>query len=201
MIDRRCRRRLAHRLRRDRRLLRVLLLLAVAAGAVLVPGNDSRSEEGSRATIELTSPAFENGGKIPKKFTCDGADVSPPLAWSNVPEGTMSLALVCDDPDAPVGTWVHWVLYGVPPDTTSLRQGVPAGRIVRGVGRQGRNDFKRLGYGGPCPPPGKPHRYFFKVYALDVELVLEPGAKKSELEKAMRDHILAEGRLVGRYGR
>jgi Raf kinase inhibitor-like YbhB/YbcL family protein len=152
-------------------------------------------------TLELTSPVFEDGGMIPSKFTCDGVDVSPLLEWSGVPEGTKSLALICDDPDAPIGTWVHWVLYDLPADTVSLPEGVPTHETIENGALQGKNDFKRIGYGGPCPPPGKPHRYFFKLYALDRELDLEPGASKKDLEKAMKGHILAEGQLMGRYKR
>jgi len=152
-------------------------------------------------TIQLTSSAFEEGGPIPTKFTCDGEDVSPSLEWTDVPERTASLALICDDPDAPVGTWVHWVLYDLPPDTTGLEESVPTSERIEGLATQGRNDFKRTGYGGPCPPPGKPHRYFFKLYALDSRLDLKPGATKKELEKAMKGHILAEGRLMGTYRR
>jgi Raf kinase inhibitor-like YbhB/YbcL family protein len=152
-------------------------------------------------SLELTSPDFKDGETIPAKFTCTGADVSPRLQWSGVPEGTKSIALVCDDPDAPMGTWVHWVLYGLPADTTSLPEGVPADEAIDGGPSQGTNDFKRIGYGGPCPPPGKAHRYFFKLYALDSELDLEPGATKKALERAMRGHVLAEGQLMGRYQR
>jgi Raf kinase inhibitor-like YbhB/YbcL family protein len=152
-------------------------------------------------TIELTSAAFEDGGTIPLKYTCDGTDVSPPLEWSGVPEGTKSLALICDDPDAPMGTWVHWVIYGLRAGATSLPEGVPADKVVGDGGSQGKNDFKTIGYGGPCPPGGKPHRYFFKLYALDVELDLEPGVRKKDLEKAMKEHVLAQGQLVGRYQR
>jgi Raf kinase inhibitor-like YbhB/YbcL family protein len=152
-------------------------------------------------TIQLTSPAFEEGNPIPTKFTCDDADVSPPLGWTDIPTGTASLALICDDPDAPVGTWVHWVLYDLPPDTTGLEEAVPASERIDGLATQGKNDFKRVGYGGPCPPSGKPHRYFFKLYALDSKLGLKPGATKKELEKAMKGHILAEGTLMGTYQR
>ncbi len=160
------------------------------------------AEEGElHMTIELTSPAFEEGGTIPSKFTCVGEDVSPHLEWADVPEGTKSLALICDDPDAPIGTWVHWVIYGIPAGTMSLAEGVPADETVEGVALQGKNDFKRIGYGGPCPPPGKPHRYFFKLYALDTELDLKPGATKKDLEKAMKDHILARGQLMGTFQR
>jgi len=151
--------------------------------------------------ITLTSTAFQEGGPIPRKHTCDGSDVSPPLAWSGVPEGTKSLALICDDPDAPAGTWVHWVLYDIPATRAGLPEGVSKDGVVAGVGAQGRNDFKHIGYGGPCPPPGKPHRYFFKLYALGSELGLKSGVGKKDLVKAMRGHTLAEGRIVGTYRR
>ena len=151
--------------------------------------------------LELTSPAFADGGAIPPRYTCDGADVSPPLDWIDPPEGTKSLTLICDDPDAPMGTWVHWVLYGIAADRTTLREGVPTDPVVKGIGVQGKNDFKRVGYGGPCPPHGKPHRYFFKLYALDSRLELKPGAKKADLERAMKGHLLATGQLVWTYQR
>lgn len=152
-------------------------------------------------TLKLTSSAFKEGEMIPSKFTCNGADVSPALEWSNVPAGARSLVLICDDPDAPGRTWVHWVLYGVGPGHASLGEGVAATQVVEGMGIQGKNDFKRIGYGGPCPPPGKPHRYFFKLYALDSILELKPGARKSEVERAMKGHVLAQGQLMGRYQR
>ncbi len=152
-------------------------------------------------TIELTSSAFKEGESIPSKFTCEGPDVSPALEWSGVPESAKSLAMICDDPDAPVGTWVHWVLYELSPAMTGLPEGVPADETIEGGATQGRNDFKRIGYGGPCPPPGKPHRYFFKLYALDTELNLTPGATKKDVEKAMKGHILARGQLMGTYKR
>ncbi|RJP20395.1 MAG: YbhB/YbcL family Raf kinase inhibitor-like protein [Candidatus Abyssobacteria bacterium SURF_5] len=151
--------------------------------------------------MQIKSSAFEEGGTIPKKYTCEGQDVSPPLSWSDPPNGTKSLALIADDPDAPMGTWVHWVLYGLAPDVTRLSEGVPPDNEVLGGARQGRNDFGNIGYGGPCPPPGRPHRYYFKLYALDMKLSLAPGARKAELLKAMEAHILAEGQLMGRYGR
>ncbi len=152
-------------------------------------------------TIQVTSSAFEPGGAIPKKFTCDGPDVSPALNWTDPPAGTQSFALIADDPDAPVGTWVHWVLYDLPSVTRSLAENVPKQEQLPNGARQGRNDFGRIGYGGPCPPPGKPHRYFFKLYALDAKMNLKAGATKAEIEKAMRGHILAQGELMGRYGR
>jgi len=189
-------------LSRHRSLAQLMLALGMLPTFILVQCAGGGSEEGElRMTVELISPAFKDGGTIPSKYTCDGDDVSPPLEWSNVPEDTKSLALICDDPDAPMGTWVHWVLYGLPADTTSLPEGVPTNEAIEGVALQGTNDFKRIGYGGPCPPPGKPHRYFFKLYALDTELDLKPGAKKKDLEKAMKGHVLAKGQLVGRYQR
>lgn len=148
--------------------------------------------------MHLTSTAFKEGETIPKKYTADGEDVSPPLQWTQSPQGTKSLALICDDPDAPRGTWVHWVLFNLPADTTGLPENAGAG--PQGS-RQGKNDFKKLGYGGPSPPPGKPHRYYFKIYALEVTLDLKEGATKAELEKAMAGQVLEQGQIMGRYGR
>lgn len=152
-------------------------------------------------TIQLTSTAFAEGQPIPAKYTCDGPDVSPPLQWTNLPAATRSLALIADDPDAPVGTWVHWVLYALAPTLTGLPEAVDKSQYVLDGARQGQNDFHRLGYGGPCPPRGKPHRYFFKLYALDTMLDLQPGATKKDLLKALEGHVLAEGQLMGTYGR
>ena len=144
--------------------------------------------------IQITSAAFEEGTTIPVKYTCDGEDISPPLAWSGVPDGTKSLVLITDDPDAPVGTWVHWVLFNLPADTNSLPEG------VQGVGTDGNNSWRRPGYGGPCPPSGT-HRYFFKLYALDTALEVEPGMTKQDLLDAMQGHILAIGQLMGTFTR
>jgi Raf kinase inhibitor-like YbhB/YbcL family protein len=152
-------------------------------------------------SFEISSTAFPDGGMIPKKFTCDGADVSPPLSWTPAPAGTQSFALIMDDPDAPVGTWVHWVRYNLPANTRELPEGVEKQEQLAGGATQGRNDFRRIGYGGPCPPLGKPHRYYFKLYALDTELTLKTGATKPELERAMKSHILGKTELMGRYGR
>jgi Raf kinase inhibitor-like YbhB/YbcL family protein len=150
--------------------------------------------------MQLTSTAFRDGDMISKECTCDGADRSPALAWSGAPENAKSFALICDDPDAPRGTWVHWVLFNLAPESRELPAGVSAEDAPAGAA-QGKNDFKKMGYGGPCPPPGKPHRYFFKLYALDTKLDLRTGATKIAVEAAMKDHILAEAQLIGKYGR
>jgi Raf kinase inhibitor-like YbhB/YbcL family protein len=158
------------------------------------------SSGGSDMTITITSSAFAEGGMIPRKHTCDAEDISPDLKWSGVPKEARSLALVCDDPDAPVGTWVHWVLFNVPPDITGLAVGIAPDATLKIGARHGKNDFGRLGYGGPCPPGGT-HRYFFKLYALDTLLNLDSGSTKAQLLAAMKGHILAEGQLMGKYKR
>ena len=152
-------------------------------------------------TMKVTSPAFQAGQAIPPKYTCEGADISPPLQWNGIPDGAKSLALICDDPDAPVGTWVHWVLYDLPVTVTDLPEKMPASETLPFGGKQGINDFKRVGYGGPCPPPGKAHHYYFKLYALGADLPLSPRATKQELLRAMEGHILAEAQIVGTYER
>ena len=150
--------------------------------------------------MKLISTAFQEGANIPKKHTGDGPDVSPPLEWEGEPQGVKSFALICDDPDAPGGTWVHWVIFNISANIHGLQEAVPASGKTDGW-TQGKNDFKKLAYGGPAPPPGKPHRYFFKLYALDSVLALSEGATKQELEAAMKNHILAQGQLMGKYGR
>jgi Raf kinase inhibitor-like YbhB/YbcL family protein len=152
-------------------------------------------------TMQLTSTAFAEGAAIPAKYTCDAPNVSPPLKWSGVPAGAKSQALIVDDPDAPSGTWVHWLLYDLPPAAIELPEDLPKSQYVAGGAKQGLNDFRHLGYGGPCPPRGKPHRYFFKLYALDALLDLKPGATKKDLERAMEKHILAQAQLMGTYQR
>ncbi len=149
----------------------------------------------------LKTTAFQHGAEIPKKYTCSGEDVSPALSWNGTPEGTKSFALIADDPDAPVGTWVHWVAYDIPNGGRQLPEALPKTESISGGGRQGQNDFKKTGYGGPCPPPGKPHRYFFKLYALDTELNLKSGATKKSVEQAMKGHILAQTELMGKFAR
>jgi hypothetical protein len=149
----------------------------------------------------MVSPDFSADATIPKKFTCDGPDVSPQLTWTDPPAKTQSFALIMDDPDAPVGTWVHWVIYDLPASARELGESVAKQEQLLNGARQGRNDFGKIGYGGPCPPPGKAHRYFFKLYALDAKLGLKAGAKKFDVERAMQAHIVAQTELMGRYGR
>jgi Raf kinase inhibitor-like YbhB/YbcL family protein len=157
-------------------------------------------EGGTAMAILLTSSAFKEGGMIPAKHTCDGLDISPPLEAEGMPAQTRSMALICDDPDAPAGTWVHWVLYDWPIAEKMIPQGIPAEENLANGAKQGINDFHRIGYGGPCPPGGT-HRYFFKVYALDIRLNLAPGLTKAKLLDAMKGHMLAEGQLMGKYKR
>ena len=155
-------------------------------------------------SLKLTSQAFVHQGDIPSLYTCDGKDVSPPLAWSGIPTGTQSLVLIVDDPDAPDPanprmTWVHWILFNMPSTVTELQEGIPPTDLPEGTG-QGLNDWHRTGYGGPCPPVGR-HRYFFKLYALDIVLAEKRTPGKAQLEKLMQDHILAQSELIGLYER
>jgi Raf kinase inhibitor-like YbhB/YbcL family protein len=152
-------------------------------------------------SIEISSPAFAEGATIPRRHTADGDDTSPPLRWSGAPADTARLALVCEDPDAPRGTWTHWVAYNLPAGLRELPEGVPAEAELADGTRQGKNDFGALGYGGPAPPRGKPHRYYFKLYALDAPLALAAGATRAELLAALQGHVLDEGHLMGRYAR
>jgi Raf kinase inhibitor-like YbhB/YbcL family protein len=155
----------------------------------------------TKGHMQITSTAFKQGEPIPAPYTCDGDDTSPPLKWTHAPPGTKSFALIADDPDAPVGTWVHWVIYNLPPDTAELAAGIVKMPTLDNGASQGMNDFHRPGYGGPCPPPGKAHRYYFKLYALDAVLDLKPGATKKDLLKAMERHVVGEGQLMGTYQR
>ena len=151
--------------------------------------------------FKLNSHSFSDGADIPKKYTCDGDDVSPELHWTDQPSAAKSLALIVEDPDAPSGPWVHWVLFDLPGDAHDLPEGAGKSAPLPSGAQQGINDFKKTVYGGPCPPPGKPHRYFFKLYALDSKLSLKASPAKAEVEKAMQGHILGRGELVGRYRR
>jgi Raf kinase inhibitor-like YbhB/YbcL family protein len=158
---------------------------------------------GPSTRLPVQSGSFSPGGTIPKKYTCDGADVSPSLAWSGAPQGTREFALFCEDPDAPGGTFVHWVLWGIPKGTTQLAEGIAAGDDVPSLGQahQGTNGFRVRGYRGPCPPPGKPHHYHFRVYALGERVDLAAGSTIERVRESMNGHVLAEGEIVGTYGR
>lgn len=151
--------------------------------------------------LAISSPAFENGGIIPKRYTCEGENISPPLNWTGVPPEAKSLVLICDDPDAPGGVFNHWLLYNIPPSTSSLPEGIPPLPSLADGSLQGYNSFGRIGYGGPCPPPGPAHRYFFRLYALDTTLNVPPKAKKAQVLKAMEGHILAEAEVMGMFSR
>lgn len=181
--------------------LLVVVLLAAACGGGRAPTPSPLPGTGqSAAPLSLTSPAFPAGGEIPRKYTCDGDDVSPPLEWGTPPPGTRSLALIMDDPDAPVGTWDHWLVYNLPADARGLPEGGVVDPKTGAMGRSGKNSWGNLGYGGPCPPSGQ-HRYFFRVYALDTMLDLAAGANKAQLLAAMAGHVLAQGELMGTYRR
>ena len=151
--------------------------------------------------MQLTSTAFKQGEPIPVQYTCDGKDISPPLKWSGAPTAAKSLVLIADDPDAPVGTWVHWVVYDLPPGTRELAEDISKSQHISGGAKQGLNDFKHLGFGGPCPPRGKAHRYFFKLYALNTALSLPAGATRKEVDRAMKGHILSGAAWMGTYKR
>jgi hypothetical protein len=182
-----------------RRALAVLSPLILVVLALVVP-TEVRGQQTS-SMMELKTTSFAPGDFIPKRFTCDAANVSPALAWTDPPTGTQSFAIIEDDPDAPSGTFVHWLVYNLPADYRGLPEALPRNDQMAGGGRQGTNDFSRTGYGGPCPPPGKPHRYFIRLYALDAKLDLRPAARRQELEAAMKGHILAQAELMGRYQR
>lgn len=193
----------------------VIASLLLAACGCDTGGSDnptqSRKKENAMAsafTIEVTSTAFGQGEWIPDKYTINGENVSPPLAWGELPDGTVQLALICDDPDAPgAKPWVHWVIYRIPSDVESLQEEIPAEKVLPKLGGtcQGLNswpDGQTIGYRGPAPPPGHGvHRYMFTLYALDTEIELPPGASREQLDAAMKDHVLAQGRLVGTYSR
>ena len=152
-------------------------------------------------SLSISSSAFNEGDRIPDKYTCEGEDISPQLSWSDTPEGTKSFTLICDDPDAPMGTWDHWLIYNIPADSEGLSEAVPTDESLTDGSKQGLNSWEKKSYGGPCPPPGDPHRYFFKLYALDTMLTLTGDADKSTLENAMQEHILAEAKLMGTFSR
>ena len=176
-----------------------IVLATVISGLMLCPGVLSLQEVNME--LEIKSFAFSEGEKIPVKYTCEGEDISPPLSWSKLPFGTKALTIIVDDPDAPGKAWTHWVLFNLPGDTEELLEAVPTqSKLVSGA-FQGKNDFGEIGYGGPCPPPGFPHRYHFTLYALDQPLKLKPGASRFQVLDAMKGHILASGKLTGIYQR
>jgi Raf kinase inhibitor-like YbhB/YbcL family protein len=167
---------------------------------LLVSGCITKQEE-TMENISFYVDGFKDGAAIPDIYTCKGKNISPSLSWKGIPEGTKSIALIMDDPDAPGGTFVHWVLYNVPAATQKLPESIPHDKILADGSMQGMTDFGVTGYGGPCPPPGKPHRYYFKIYALDSRIELAPGTSKEQLENAMIGHILAKGEIMGTYKR
>jgi Raf kinase inhibitor-like YbhB/YbcL family protein len=179
--------------------LRLLALIAIVALTLCSAVPALKGAHPMPFTVSSTS--FSNGGYIARKFTCDAADVSPQLAWTDPPAGTKSFALLADDPDAPVGNWNHWLLWNVPAETRQLPENVAKSAQLPDGSRQGTNDFRKTGYNGPCPPPGKPHRYYFKLHALDAKLDLKGNVGKRELEAAMKGHVLAQAEHMGKYGR
>ena len=174
--------------------MRIKLIVSLFLICLLLAGGEAMA-------LDIESAAFNDGDIMDPKYTCKGDDMSPQLSWSDIPDGTQSLALVCDDPDAPFMTWVHWVVYDIPATVTGLPEAVAADETLANGAKQGRNDFRKIGYGGPCPPPGGPHRYYFKLYALDAMLGLEPGVTKKELLKAMEGHVIGEAQLIGHFKR
>ena len=176
------------------------LIFIIIFSAVLCTAQVETKHVGDKMEIKITSGAFNEGEFIPKKYTCDGVNISPPLDWSGIPDNTKSIALICDDPDAPMGTWVHWVIFNIPPSINKLKENIPAVKVLEDGTIQGINDFRKTGYGGPCPPGGT-HRYYFKIYALDKKLSITSSTTKKDLEQSMREHIVAEGKIVGKYSR
>jgi hypothetical protein len=177
------------------------MLFAAALLAGFITACNAQDHPTNGTAMKLATTSFADGQPIPRRHASDDQNLSPALQWSGVPPGAKSLALICDDPDAPMGTWVHWVVYDLPPATAGLAEGVPKSPELANGAKQGVNDFKRTGYDGPAPPPGNPHRYFFKLYALDLKPGLKPGLTKKDLLKAMDGHVLAEGQLAGTYQR
>lgn len=167
---------------------------------LILSGVTFHAEAEVPAQIQLTSPAFQSGSEIPQECTCEGRDVSPPLVWKEIPKKSQSLVLIMDDPDVPAGTWVHWVIFNLPPTIHSLPKGMPALKQLANGEMHGMNSFGRYGYRGPCPPSGS-HRYFFKLYALDIPLQERERMTKEEVEKAMEGHVLAKGELMGTYAK
>jgi len=188
--------------------LGLLLIICFLAAGFLLPR--LFAERVSDESIQLTSSfgetiqlisSFGEGGIIPQKYTCDGEDISPSISWSDIPNGTKSIVLIVDDPNSPEQPWTHWVLFNIPSQLTGVAEGIENLEVVRGVGIHGFNSWGETGYRGPCPPVGDSHQYFFRLYALDSTLNLQPGATESEVINAMEDHILGQGQLVANYSR
>jgi Raf kinase inhibitor-like YbhB/YbcL family protein len=177
------------------------LLLATAAACGNPALQSAQAPDSSKSAFRIESAAFKEGAFIPARFSCQGENVSPQLKWTDPPAGTRSLALIVDDPDAPVGTWTHWVVFNLPAQTRAMEENATKQDELTNGGLQGMTSFGSVGYGGPCPPPGKPHRYIFKLYALDTMLSLKPGASREEVVAALRSHTLGEAQLMGRFKR
>jgi len=175
-------------------------LIAVLGSSLLLKGMIMQPLDPSKQ-MQVTSSAFSNMQPIPRDYTCDGRNISPPLSWKGAPAATKSFALIIDDPDAPGGSWTHWVVFDLPADTSDLAEDAAKVQFGSAKAKEGVNDFKHVGYGGPCPPTGKRHRYMFKLYALDSMLGLKPGVSKKDVEGAMAKHILGQGQLIGTYQR
>jgi Raf kinase inhibitor-like YbhB/YbcL family protein len=188
---------------RTPKLILILILLSAGCKMKAEQGQTSNSADTilTKSKMIITSTAFHNDSTIPQKFTCQGEDISPALAWSGAPDGTQCFALLCEDPDAPGGTYIHWVIYNIPATERGLAENFPKRDKLPNGTRQGTNDFKQMGYGGPCPPPGKAHRYYFKLYALDAMINIPGEATRDQLLNAMHGHILAEGETMGTYAR
>ena len=185
-------------------MLMMALFMTAVTGCGQPPAAEDLSapaeEGGQTMDFRLSSPAFSDGQPIPVKFSCHGEDISPALDWSEPPMGAQTLALIMDDPDAPVGTWIHWVLFSIPANLRGLPEGIAAEPTLADGSRHGNNSWKRVGYGGPCPPSGT-HHYVFKLYALDTKLDLSPGSSKEDLLKVMEGHVLAQAQLVGTFSK
>lgn len=166
-----------------------------------VSDSSTKAPEKGGAVLDISSDAFKNGSEIPSQYTCKGQNISPKLTWRGAPPNTKSFALIMDDPDAPGGTFCHWIIYNIPPNKQELASGIPASSNLQDGSRQGINDFRRVGYSGPCPPPGKPHRYFFHLYALNTDLAITGSVDRNGLLKAIEGHIIAKGDLMGLFRR
>ncbi|MBU0650705.1 YbhB/YbcL family Raf kinase inhibitor-like protein [bacterium] len=179
----------------------IIIIIAVSISKYIFSAINSKEKEKSSMPITITSPAFKNEGIVPEIYTGVNKDISPPLEWSGIPANAKSIAIICDDPDASTGNWNHWIIFDISPDTTKLEAGIPMAKLVLGNTKQGRTDFGSIGYSGPMPPPGNFHRYYFKIYALNTMLNAAPGIKRHEFLVLIKEHVLAEGSLMGRFKR